>query len=135
MTYICFFIVIIGALIELFIYMSRTKVLNNNLNLFYNLSENDKHSFMLIFDEDSNLLYANKKVRDYYSCGNDLHKLTLLLKDKIYKVNEYDEIIKSLNLNNCWRGVIKIEDRNVTLDCCVQTINSASSKKRLQLHI
>ncbi|WP_148552054.1 sensor histidine kinase [Paraclostridium bifermentans] len=131
LTYICFFIVIIGALIELFIYMSRTKVLNNNLNLFYNLSENDKHSFMLIFDEDSNLLYANKKVRDYYSCGNDLHKLTLLLKDKIYKVNEYDEIIKSLNLNNCWRGVIKIENRNVTLDCCVQTIISASSKKEI----
>lgn len=131
LTYICFFIVIIGALIELFIYMSRTKILNNNLNLFYNLSENDKHSFMLIFDENTNLLYANKKVRDYYSCGKDLHKLTILLKDKIYKANEYNQIIKALNLNNCWRGVIKIEDRNITLDCCVQTINSTSNRKEI----
>lgn len=129
LTYICFFIVIIGALIELFMYMSNTKILNDNLKLFYSLSENDQHSFMLIFDENMNLLYANKKVLDYYSCGNDVNKLTSLFKDKVHIINEENKIIESLNSKNSWRGIIKIEEMNITLDCCVQLINSEKNKK------
>ncbi|GAA0715786.1 PAS domain-containing sensor histidine kinase [Paraclostridium ghonii] len=131
LTYICFFIVIIGALIELFMYMSSTKILNDNLKLFYSLSENDKHSFMLIFDENMNLLYANKKVLDYYSCGNDTNKLTSIFKDKINLINEENKIIDSLNSKNSWRGIIQIEEINITLDCCVQLINSAKNGKEI----
>lgn len=131
LTYICFFIVIIGALIELFIYTSKTKVLNDNLRLFYSLSENDKHSFMLIFDENINLLYANKKVRDYYSCGHNIDKLTSIFKDKIYQINKEKKIFESLSLNNCWKGIVKFEDKNITLDCCVQTINSTKNGKEI----
>lgn len=131
LTYICFFIVIIGALIELFMYMSSTKILNDNLKLFYSLSENDKHSFMLIFDENMNLLYANKKVLDYYSCGNDVNKLTSIFKDKINLINDENKIIESLNSKNSWRGIIQIEEINITLDCCVQLINSAKNGKEI----
>lgn len=131
LTYICFFIVIIDALIELFTYISKTNVLNNKLNLFYTLEENDKHSFMVIFDENLKLLYTNKKVRDYYSCDSDINKLALILKDEIDNLSDSNQIIESLNLNNCWRGVIKIEDRNLTLDCCVQTISSTGNKKEI----
>lgn len=133
LTYICFFIVIIGALIELFMYMSSTKILNDNLKLFYSLSENDKHSFMLIFDENMNLLYANKKVLDYYSCDNDVNKLTSLFKDKINLINDENKIIESLNSKNSWRGIIQIEDINITLDCCVQLINSAKNGKEISV--
>ncbi|WP_250673569.1 HAMP domain-containing sensor histidine kinase (plasmid) [Paraclostridium ghonii] len=133
LTYICFFIVIIGALIELFMYMSSTKILNDNLKLFYSLSENDKHSFMLIFDENMNLLYANKKVLDYYSCGNDVNKLTSIFKDKINLINDENKIIESLNSKNSWRGIIQIEEINITLDCCVQLINSAKNGKEISV--
>ncbi|WP_195251326.1 sensor histidine kinase [Romboutsia sp. 1001713B170207_170306_H8] len=129
LTYICFFIIIIGALIELFMYISRTNALNDRLRIFHSLAENNNHSFTLIFDEDTNLFYVNDKVKEYYECNNDINKLELIFKEKINSIDKQRDIIEALELNNSWRGIIKSRKYDKTIDCCVQPINLAKNKK------
>lgn len=129
LTYICFFIIIIGALIELFMYISRSTRLNDNLSLFHSLAENNNHSFTLIFDDDTKLLYANEKVREYYECKNDINKIELIFKEKINNIGNPRGIMEALYLNNSWRGIIKSIKNDKTIDCCVQSINLAKNKR------
>lgn len=133
LTYIAFFIVIIGAIIEGYMYIYRTDILNNNLKLFFNLAENNKHSSMLIFNEKSELLYANQKARELYSIqdNEDLKNLELILKDNMNIVGKSEEILKSLDNKGFWRGIIENEINKTTVDCCVQLINTAKNKKEI----
>ncbi|WP_419749220.1 sensor histidine kinase [Terrisporobacter petrolearius] len=132
LTYICFFIIIIGSLIELLMYIHKTNKLNDDLNLFYSLSENNNHSFILIFDENRKLLYANDKVKKYYS-NNNLDKLSLTFKQKTSNIKKMDEIIESLEFNGYWRGIITNEDNDKTIDCCAQLIYTAKNKKNIAI--
>lgn len=129
LTYMCFFMIIIGALIELFIYISKVNDLNDNLNLFYSISENTDYTLVEIFDENINLVYANKNARKYYKCNNDLSKLDIILKDKIDKLTEMDEIFKNIDLKGSWRGTIKDEDNEKTLDVFIEVIMAKKNKK------
>ena len=111
-TYVIFLIVIAGSFIELYLYINRTKVLNENLSLFYNLADNNKHSFMYICNEDGEIQYANKKFKEHY-CIN----------------SNNEEVLKSLNKYGMWRGIIKNEQENKAIDCSLQVINSLDGKK------
>lgn len=133
LTYIFSLIVIAGGFIELYMYIQRTKVLNDKLSIFYNLSDRNMHSFMFICDENEDVLYANKKLKENY-CGTDnvdMHKLNSILKDKINSLDNKDEIIKFVNENGGWRGIVKNEKYNKTIDCSVQLINTAEGYKAI----
>lgn len=130
LTYMCFFMIIIGALIELFIYISKVNDLNDNLNLFYSMSENTKYTLVAIFDEYINLLYANKNARRYYKC-DDLKKLESILRSKIEKCVEVKEITESINTKGSWRGTIRDEDNKRTLDLFIEVIMSKKNKRLL----
>lgn len=122
-TYISFLIVICGAFIELYMYICKTRILNNNFKIFYNLVENNKHSFMFICKENGELLYANKKMKSDRLLGNDIN---LSKFEELIKLSngslESDEIIKLLHENKGWRGIIKDEAEDITIDCTVQLI-------------
>ena len=130
-TYVISLIVIAGSFIELYLYINRTKVLNENLSLFYNLADNNKHSFMYICNEDGEIQYANKKFKEHY-CINSEQDQSIIKSSFIkenYSLTNNEEVLKSLNKYGMWRGIIKNEQENKAIDCSLQVINSLDGKK------
>ena len=132
-TFISFFIVITGSFAELYIYIYKTKVLNRSLSTFYDLSENNKHSCVFICDENFNLLYANKKVKeDYIGTKKDnFEELKYILKEKINSVGNKKEIMDSLKQNGFWSGIIKNDEINRYIDCYVHLIFNDEENKQI----
>ena len=130
-TYTIFLIVIAGSFIELYLYINRTKMLNDNLSLFYNLADNNKHSFMCICNEDGDILYGNKKFMEYYevSSPEDAKRLKLYFSLSTSRLDNKNEIMKSLNTKGVWRGIIKNLDGNMSFDCSLQAIETLDDKK------
>ena len=130
-TYVISLIVIAGSFIELYLYINRTKVLNENLSLFYNLADNNKHSFMYICNEDGEIQYANKKFKEHY-CINSEQDQSIIKSSFIkenYSLTNNEEVLKSLNTYGMWRGIIKNEQENKAIDCSLQVINNLDGKK------
>lgn len=132
-TYICFCIVIVGSFIELYLYISRTKILNDNLSVFYKLADNNKHSFMFICTEDGKVIYANRKLKEFYFGTNDIQNNCLddLLKAKMKATGKRNEILNSLNETGLWRGIINNKEENKTIDCTVQLISTYRNNKEI----
>jgi len=130
-TYIIFLIIIAGSFIELYLYINRTKILNENLSLFYNLTDNHKHSFMFICREDGEIIYGNKKFKDYYKINSpeDVKRVKLEFAIIANKLENRVEIIKSLNTKGVWRGIIKNPDESRSVDCSLQVIETLDAKK------
>ncbi len=135
-TYICLLIVILGAFFELYMYICKTKLLNDNLSVFYNLTDNNKHNFMFILSEDEELLYANKKIKEHYlkSENSDINEIEFILKQKINSIGRKEEIMNSLDKNGVWRGIIKNEINNKTIDCSIQSINMNKNKRAIAIN-
>ena len=130
-TYTIFLIVIAGSFIELYLYINRTKMLNDNLSLFYNLADNNKHSFMCICNEDGDILYGNKKFMEYYevSSPEDAKRLKLYFSLSMSRLDNKNEIMKSLNTKGVWRGIIKNLNGNMSFDCSLQVIETLGDKR------
>ncbi len=124
-TYISFLVIIAGLFIELYMYISKGKVLNDNLKIFYNMVEHNKHSYMYICNEDNEILYANKKIRDnnYYYDGLNLNKLEILINKK-RNILDLKEMEEHLSEKGFFRGILKDEENNKTIDYSVQLINT-----------
>ena len=132
-TYIFSLIVIAGGFIELYMYIQRTRVLNDRLSTFYDLTDRNMHSFMFLCDENGDILYANKKLKENYfeTDDVDIHELNSILKNKINSLDNKDNIIKLVNENGGWRGIVKNEEENKTIDCSVQLINTVEGYKAI----
>lgn len=132
-TYIFSLIVIVGGFIELYMYIQRTRVLNDRLSTFYDLTDRNMHSFMFLCDENGDILYANKKLKENYfeTDDVDIHELNSILKNKINSLDNKDNIIKLVNENGGWRGIVKNEEENKTIDCSVQLINTVEGYKAI----
>ena len=132
-TYIFSLIVIAGGFIELYMYIQRTRVLNDRLSTFYDLTDRNMHSFMFLCDENGDILYANKKLKENYfeTDDVDIHELNSILKNKINSLDNKDNIIKLVNENGGWRGIVKNEKYNKTIDCSVQLINTVEGYKAI----
>lgn len=132
-TYIFSLIVIAGGFIELYMYIQRTRVLNDRLSTFYDLNDKNMHSFMFICDENGDILYANKKLKENYFGTEDVNikELNLILKDKINSLNNKDNIIKFVNENGGWRGIVKNKEGDKTIDCSIQLINTFEINKAI----
>ena len=132
-TYIFSLIVIAGGFIELYMYIQRTRVLNDRLSTFYDLTDRNMHSFMFLCDENGDILYANKKLKENYfeTDDVDIHELNSILKNKINSLDNKDNIIKLVNENGGWRGIVKNEEENKTIDCSVQLINTVEGHKAI----
>lgn len=122
-TYISFLIVIAGGFIELYLHICKVKVLNDNLKIFYNLVENNKHSAMYIRNENSKIIYANKRMKEYFfnSYEVSLDKLESIINAKLEVIYK-DEDKKYLYKNGTLRGILKDENKK-TVDYSAQLIN------------
>lgn len=128
LTYISFFIVIIGSVIELYLLYREAEYLNKELRKFYNLANNNTNSYMLICDENFNVSFINNKIKeDYnYKINNDEFKKELL------KIDFPEEIIKEeLYSKSNWRGIIKDLKKGSIVDCSIQLIESEEEENQI----
>ena len=128
--YLALLTIISGSFVELVMYISKVKNLNKNLKVFYNLSDNSKHSFLLICNKKGEVLYANDKFKNNYKefatkCNYDKHNREIL-KGPFKILRPDDEINKikiDLYSSGQWRGVLNIDNDNIYIDCCVQLLD------------
>lgn len=131
LTYISFFIVIIGAVIELYLLYKESQYLNGELKKFYNLANFNNHTYMFICDKDFNVSFMNNKVKeDYnYEIDNTEFKKQLL---KVKPPKEIiDKIIKELDSKNSWRGIVSNLKSGAMVDCSIQLINSEKDEEQV----
>ncbi len=131
-TYIGFLIVIAGNFVDLFLSSLRIKLLNNKLTLFYKLTDDNKHSYMFLMDEQWNILYANKKMQEYYH-ETDLYRLNQILPPYMLAHEKTHLIRQHLNQTGKWRGSLNVDLNNVkrTIDCSIQVITENDGKKEI----
>ncbi|WP_195986682.1 ATP-binding protein [Clostridium sp. D53t1_180928_C8] len=134
LTYICFFIIIIGTLIESFISVSVANRLNEKLQMFYTLAEKNNNNFINILEENGNLIYANEKTREYYCCEDSIDKLNSILNDNKLNVINIEEIKKEIEENDSWRGLLRNQKSQKTFDCNIQKITCNNNKKYLAIN-
>lgn len=132
-TYIICLIVIVGAFIELFIYINRSKVLNDNLGIFYNFTDNDKHSFMFICNKEGKILYLNKKLKEFCLSSKDFNEeeLDSFFAERRKIISESDEIKQHLKEHGIWRGIIKNTEEGSAIDCSIQIINTIGQEEEI----
>lgn len=131
LTYLAFIIVIIGSIIELYLLYKETDYLNKELRKFYNLANNNKHSYIFICDKNYNVSFMNEKIReDYgYKIDNEEFKKELL---KISLPEEIKEIMKKeLSDKSNWRGVLKTLKKDSIVDCSIQSIKSGEEESQI----
>ncbi|GAA0104484.1 PAS domain-containing sensor histidine kinase [Paraclostridium sordellii] len=125
-TYMSFIVLIVGLFLELILTIKKNRELKEEIKVFYNLVEENKHSCIYISDLNGNVLYSNKKMKKYLFKDEDIKIdiLTEKVKDEINTINP--DIFKSIKKNivdrGCWNGKIELKSGSTTIDCSVQTI-------------
>lgn len=131
LTYISFFIVIIGAVIELYLLYKESQYLNGELKKFYNLANFNNHTYMFICDKDFNVSFMNNKIKEDYNYKIDNNGFkNELLKVKPSK-EKIDKIIKELESKNSWRGIVSNLKSGAMVDCSIQLINSEKDERQV----
>lgn len=130
-TYIAFLVVIIGSIIELYLLYRETEYLNKELSKFYNLANNNKHSYIFICDKNCNVSFMNNKIReDYdYKINKEQFKQELL---KISLSEEKKEIIrKELADKSNWRGIVNNLKKGAIVDCSIQLVKPDEEERQV----
>lgn len=131
LTYLSFIIVIIGFIIELYLLYKEADYLNRELRKFYNLANNNKHSYIFICDKNYNVLFMNEKIREDYGYKMDNEEF----KEQLLKINlpeEIKEIIsKELVDKSNWRGILKTLKKDSIVDCSIQLLKSEEEESQI----
>lgn len=131
-TFLAFFIILIGCIIELYLLYIESKHLNNELERFYNLANNNRYASMFICNKDVNVTYINEKIKEEFSGNITLEgfkKKVLNLEDVKFNM---PLIMKSIEERNSWRGIIKNVDKSQVIDVYIQTINNGDNRSNLE---
>ena len=131
LTYLSFIIVIIGFIIELYLLYKEADYLNRELRKFYNLANNNKHSYIFICDKNYNVSFMNEKIREDYGYKMDNEEF----KEQLLKINlpeEIKEIIsKELVDKSNWRGILKTLKKDSIVDCSIQLLKSEEEESQI----
>ncbi len=125
-TYMGFIIFIGGLFLELILSIKRNKELENKLNVFYQLVDENKYSCIVIYDENEKIKFANKTVKNFMfknPCEQD-KKVESIIINKMKEVdkNVIFEIKDSIRKYKTWKGNIYIPSLDMTLECSIQNI-------------
>lgn len=122
LTYISFISIIIGTVMELYLLYKESMYLNKELRKFYNLANNNRHSYMYICDKDFNISFMNNKIREDYNYNIDEEGFKEeLLKNKASQ-EKIDIIKKELYEKKSWRGLVENIKKGAMVDCSIQLI-------------
>ena len=131
-TYMGFIIFIGGLFLELILSIKRNKELENKLNVFYKLVDENKYSCIVIYDENGKIKFANKAVKNFMfknPCEKDKRVESVITK----RMKEVDkdlifEINNSVKKYKAWKGNIYIPSLDMTLECSIQNIYTRSEE-------
>lgn len=136
-TYIGFIVLIGGLLTELGFSIKRNKNLENENQIFYKLVDDSKYSFIVIYDENRNIKYANKTVKEYFLNDKNASDEEIAKELKRYQDIAGNEILnkvaQELLRNSVWEGNIKIPEEDITLNCFFQKIYTYDGKANIAL--
>ncbi len=134
-TYMAFIIVIIGLFLELTISIKKKKELQDEIKIFYNLVEKNKHSCIFISKLDGQIIYSNNKLKQYFFKNEEYSEE--ILREKIKKsISSLDEEInknikEAMHIDGCWNGKLELKKEKTILDCSIQTIDMNNDCKTL----
>ena len=135
LTYLTFFVVVVGSVIELYLINGKVEHLNNELIKFYNLAHFNSYNYMFICDRNLNISYMNNKIKEQY--GQDIDEKWY--KEKILKNDGFkekiNEIQEELTKNGAWRGLVNVSNNKCIFDCYIQMIYSSENKSFNELEM
>ena len=131
-TYMGFIILIGGLFLELILSIKRNQELENKLNIFYQIVDENKYSCIVIYDENGKIKFANKAVKNFMfknPCEKDKRVESVITK----RMKEVDkdlifEINNSVKKYKAWKGNIYIPSLDMTLECSIQNIYTRSEE-------
>ncbi len=116
LTIIANIIIISGLFIEIIKEINRNKRLENELNIFYYLTEFDYINNILLFDKEWNVSYANKTIINNYCSKESIEEQYRELNKIFCKYAEDSEefnfkyLYKSIQDNGFWKGNVILKD-------------------------
>ena len=127
-SYMGFIIFIGGLFLELILSIKRNQELENKLNVFYKLVDENKYSCIVIYDENGKIKFANKAVKNFMfknPCAQE-KKVESIIINKMKEVdrNTIVEINNSVEKYKAWKGNIYIPSLDMTLECSIQNIQT-----------
>ena len=135
-TYIGFIILIGGLLTELAFSIRRNKSLENENQLFYKLVDDSRYSFIIVYDENKKLKYANKTLREYLFNDKDPsdEEVEKEINKYIYNLGEniLNKVYEKLSKSDDWKGNIKINE-DITLNCFIQKVYTYDGKQNIAI--
>lgn len=125
-TYMGFIILIGGLFLELILSIKRNQELENKLNIFYQIVDENKYSCIVIYDENGKIKFANKTVKNFIfqnPCEQD-KKVESVITERMKEVDKdlIFEIKNSVKKYKGWKGNIYISSLDMTLECSIQNI-------------
>lgn len=124
LTFLGFFILLVGVFIEIIRKVRENELLKQELKVFYDLTEYNQHNNVVIFNGEKKPVYANARVR--YSSSNFSAKNVKNL--SLNKISEeqsnviYDRVTK----DSFYKGVVLCENNNaLKLDVQKIKVNTA----------
>lgn len=128
MTYLAFLIIIFGLFIEMYISTYKQRNLQNKFETFYNLIEFNKHSAVVICNEEYEIMYTNNKMKNFYKdvYGVDINENKSHTLQHIYQERES---IEKLHNEGSWNGSIEHDD--MILDCWAQWVKSEQGERNI----
>ncbi|MBX7311847.1 PAS domain S-box protein [Clostridium chauvoei] len=130
LTFLGFFILLVGVFIEIIRKVRENELLKQELKVFYDLTEYNQHNNVVIFNGEKKPVYANARVR--YSSSKfstkNVKKLSCLENLSLNKISEeqsnviYDRVTK----DSFYKGVVLCENNNaLKLDVQKIKVNTA----------
>ena len=125
-TYMGFIIFMGGLFLELILSIKRNKELENKLTVFYQIVNENKYSCIVLYDEDGNIKFANKTVKNliFKTPYREDKKVESVIINKMKEVDEnlILEIKNSIRKYRTWKGNIYIPSLDMTVECSIQNI-------------
>ena len=125
-TYMAFIIFMGGLFLELILSTKRNKELENKLTVFYQIVNENKYSCIVLYDEDGNIKFANKTVKNFIfkTPYREDKKVESVIINKMKEVDEnlILEIKNSIRKYRTWKGNIYIPSLDMTVECSIQNI-------------
>ena len=125
-TYMAFIIFMGGLFLELILSIKRNKELENKLTVFYQIVNENKYSCIVLYDEDGNIKFANKTVKNliFKTPYREDKKVESVIINKMKEVDEnlILEIKNSIRKYRTWKGNIYIPSLDMTVECSIQNI-------------
>lgn len=128
LTIIANIIVISGLFIEIIKEINRNKILENELNIFYYITEFDYINNILLIDNEWNIVYANKTIINNYCSKESIDEQYKELNKIFYKYAKcseefnFKEIYKSIKDNGFWKGNVRVKELEKVMELYTKQI-------------